>query len=527
MRCFEAGRDRALGRSASAMSAFGSWWLVACLLLGSVSGQSIRITSLPSWGTAGSLQGVVTGVPFATHTVAIWIQIEGLGWWTKPTAAAPNVSIQPNGTFSANVVTGGLDAFATIYHVALLGPGVAAPVATGTCGVPAVSSLATDTAHRFGRILQFAGRSWGVKSSPGRVAPGNNLWTDAANDVFVDAQGLHLRVVFRNGGWWCSEVVLLEPTGFGSYWFRTDSQVGALDPNLTFGAFTWDPHCDDPTVPNAPNREIDFEDGRWGNAGDPTSSQVVVQPWWVAGNRIRYLTPNLAPTAALTRVMDWQPGSIDFLVARGSVAPCAAAPTQVLHRSRYLHDPARGHFVPTAGRQRFRFNLWVAAGGAPANGQMAEVVIADFRHEPTVGVMRMGCGVNPTGSLRVLNGEPALGRTLTLGVDNPAGTQAAGAAAFLVLGLAATSAFPCGVLTPGLGMIGNDGEVLLDRAAGVTSAFAGFFGGAGLPVPYALVVPSSAALLGLPVFAQGLLLDGSPGAARPLAVTDALALCVH
>ena len=84
-------------------------------------------------------------------------------------------------------------------------------------------------------------------------------------------------------------MVLLDRLGYGTYSYQTNSHVETLDRNITFGAFTWDPYGDDDSVPAWPYREIDFEDSRWGNAGDPTNSQMVVQPYTVAGNLQRYL----------------------------------------------------------------------------------------------------------------------------------------------------------------------------------------------------------------------------------------------
>lgn len=70
---------------------------------------TIQITALPAYGTNGLMQGVVTGVNFATHRVAAYIYIEGLGWWIKPDFGNPTVAINPNGTFSVSVTTGGTD----------------------------------------------------------------------------------------------------------------------------------------------------------------------------------------------------------------------------------------------------------------------------------------------------------------------------------------------------------------------------------------------------------------------------------
>ena len=75
---------------------------------------------------------------------------------------------------------------------------------------------------------------------------------------------------------------------------QTESELDDLDVNLTFGAFTWDPYGDEESVPGDAHREIDFEDGRWGDAGDPTNAQFVVQPWNAPDNLHRYTLPDLS-----------------------------------------------------------------------------------------------------------------------------------------------------------------------------------------------------------------------------------------
>jgi len=491
-----------------------------------LSAQTITIDSVPPYGAPGSISGTVTGVNFAQHRVAVYIHIEGVGWWTKPGAANPTVPIQPNGAFTANVYTCCLDDRATIFYAALIPSAVTPPLASAACAVPpGLQAVADHWVDRPGRTIQFANRTWAVKDSPAPAGPGGNLFSDDLADVFVDPQGrLHLRVVQRGGQWWCSEVVLMDDVGHGTYWFTTESQVGSLDPNLTFGAFTWDSFCDDTTIPAWPNREIDFEDSRWGNPGDPNSSQVVVQPWSVSGNMVRYSTPPLQPSPTLTRFFTWAPDRIDFGVGMGRRSPSMLTGTGVIHTSSYVHNPALGHRVPPAGRQKWRFNLWINQGGAPSNGQTAEVIISDFRFSPILGAFPGGCRVNPAGSASILSGAPALGTTITLGFDNPAGTQTPGSFAGLIVGTP-TQLFPCGYVRPGWGMNGPVGELLLDPALPITGVLGGQWSGPGSPVPFPLTIPNASALVGVSVYTQGVLLD--PFGAVPIGLADGFELTIQ
>jgi hypothetical protein len=365
--------------------------LVSGLMLHSALAEpTIEITSVPSYAEDGFLSGTVSGIDFASHQVAVYIQIEGVGWWTKPTFANPTVPIEPDGTFTADVAGGGIDNRATIYCVAVIEEGVVPPLAEGAPRVPAdLQSLAVDCVERYGRTFQFAGRTWAVKEAPVAVGPGQNRFSDRTEDVFVDESGLHLTINFHEGFWWATEVILLDSVGYGTYSFQTNSRVDLLDVNATFGAFTWDAYGDEQSIPRSPHREIDFEDSRRGDTAELTNAEMVVQPYDVPGNLRRYTIPDLSADATLTRFFNWEPNQIEFVALRGHHAPDDFAPEDLIDEHLYTTDPSLDHFVPTAGRQRFRFNLWlnnVELGGAsppkPASAVPIEVVITDFSFVP-------------------------------------------------------------------------------------------------------------------------------------------------
>lgn len=487
---------------------------------------SIAITSLPPYGTSGNLTGTVSGVANpGSYGVAIYIHIDGLGWWIKPFASSL-VSVSASGVFSAPVVSGGLDNLATIFSVTLLPPGFpAGTLPTNSETLPTfASSLARATANRYGPTLNFAGRTWAVKEAPLPVGPGNNRFSANPNDVWVDPQGrLHLTVHLVGGLWRSTEVILLESLGHGTYWFTTESQVGQLDANLVFGAYTWNSFGNGP----APTTysEIDFEDSRWGNPTDPTSSQVVVQPYSTPGNLLRYTTPVLLPSPTLTRFFEWTPGRVRFVAAQGLHSPCSVTPASMLHQSLYLTNASPGHAVPTAGLEQFRFNLWSSSPSGPMNGQSAEVIISDFRFSSIVGVFRGGCGLNPVGSLSASGSASVTGTGLTLGISNPLATQSPGSLASLAISALPSPGFPCGASLPSFGMTGGPGELLLSLAPFPfiwTSPTP--WNGPGQPVLFPITLPPS--LVGVIAYAQGILADPSPTASIPFGLTDALEVCI-
>jgi len=246
-----------------------------------------------------------------------------------------------------------------------------------------------------------------VKESPLRVGPGVNLFSARPEDAFVDAQGrLHLRVAEHDGAWWSTELVLLSPHGHGTCLVQTESAQDALDPNVTFGAFRWDPYGDDETVPGWPYRELDLEDSRWTDPDAATNAQMVVQPFDATPlNQRHYLLPDSSTDARLTRLFVWQPASVRFTALRGHHWPTTWSAGDLIDDSLYLHAPAEQRFVPPSGRERLRLNLWLnslAAGPPapaapgdppslpepPADGLPAEVVVTSVAiPEPASGLL--------------------------------------------------------------------------------------------------------------------------------------------
>lgn len=222
--------------------------------------------------------------------------------------------------------------------------------------LPAVGGdiLAVVRAPESQRRLQFAGRTWLVKSS-GSVpfGPGPNVWSDAPENVWVDAEGLHLRLVERDGQWTCSEVMSEAFIGHGRLRFQVDGGVDAMDPNVVFAGFFY---ADG-------GAEADIEWSRWGDASSPTNGQYAVQPdavqpWSLA-----------LGGAGSTHQIDWRSGSIDFAswagVARADAPPLAS----------WSHAGA----VASSEFERMHFNLWFLDGMTPA--APVEVIVRSFESD--------------------------------------------------------------------------------------------------------------------------------------------------
>lgn len=343
---------------------------------------TLELTAQPAMGEETDLAGVVRGVePSACH-VAVYVEVGGR-WWTKPSFEAPRVPVAADGTFTADVTTGGDDAFARQIAVFVLPTGFEPPIANNATELPASleqKALAKTVIRREGRrprgaassrTLQFAGRSWKVKAFDFPVGPGPNRFSGREEDVYADERGLHLTIRQRDSQWYCTEVVLDESLGYGTYAFYTGSRVDKLDPRVVAGLFTWE------TEAPPPHRELDFEYSRWSKPEDPTNAQFVVQPFERPGNLVRYRVDLTDEAPQLTHVLVWSKGRADFLTARGVHAPDA-----VPHEAVIAAWTITGEVIPEPGHENVRINLWLDHGLPPMNGQLAELLVTDFRYLP-------------------------------------------------------------------------------------------------------------------------------------------------
>ncbi|MGB5524379.1 MAG: hypothetical protein WBM96_17560, partial [Polyangiales bacterium] len=176
-----------------------------------------------------------------------------------------------------------------------------------------------------------------------------------------DASGLHLTTVQRAEKWYCTEVVLQQSLGYGTYEFRLGSRVDNLDYRAVLGAFVYE----------SEDRQIDIEFSRI--LADPNNAQYVVQPWYQQGNLSRFTVPAEAPSS---HRFVWSESSISFAswVGDGSYPPSAG---DLIYQWDY-----QGPDIPPPGAERMRFNLWLFGGGAPDGGQGDEVVVESFSFRP-------------------------------------------------------------------------------------------------------------------------------------------------
>jgi hypothetical protein len=307
--------------------------------------------------------------------VAIFVN----GWYNKPTWDDKITPIHPDNTWACDITLVPSDLTATKIAAFLIAlPQTSSvPDLNGDGGLPATlfsNAVAYAWTRRLPphtRKVAFAGFDWVVKSSADPMNPGTNYFSDSNQNVWVDNDGLHLQLRKEGTRWYCSEVFLDQPLGYGWYIFRLGSAVDrqALDPRVVLGLFTYE---EDSPMPG--DREIDFEFSRWNEPGG-LDAQYVVQPHDWPGHRYRFDT---APDTTSTHAFLWTPGRVSFVSANGYER--IPAPTNTTIRS-WAYT---GTDVPRPGLENVRINLWLTDTNGPSNGQPAHVVIKDFQFVPAV-----------------------------------------------------------------------------------------------------------------------------------------------
>ena len=336
---------------------------------------AVIITNLPAYGTTDTLKGYVIGANPATQAMAVFIYVPGYGWVNKPFCTPLLVPIQADGSWSANITTGGAgDTTATRIAAMLVNTNYNQGCIAGLSTLPtnvyaqAIAKMIVTRPSPGVRFVSFAGYDWWVKSPAGLAGPGPNYFSDSTTNVFTDANGwLHLRITHRTNAWQCAEIVSARTFGFGNYRFEVGSAVDSLNQNVTLGLFTW---SDDPTFTD---REIDVEGGRWSDPSDVNNAQFVVQPFDGANHLVRYrVAPGLADT---THLFIWETNRIRWQAQTNAYS---AAATNVF--SAYTFNNVTD--IPLSGDENVRLNLWLVNGIPPSDNNEVEVVIKSFNFVP-------------------------------------------------------------------------------------------------------------------------------------------------
>jgi hypothetical protein len=341
---------------------------------------SIVLTHVPAYKSFDLLQGKVTGVNPAEWRIVVYIEVEEV-WWTKPYYDSPLTPIQPDGTWTCDITTGGYDQFATKIIVFLVPASSVPPICSPCFEIPSIPEaivwVVIDRSPPL-RTLSFAGYNWQVKRRDFPAGPGSNYFSDKEGDIWVDIDGhLHLTASKQDNIWYCTEAISTNSFGYGTYIFVTRSRPDLIDPNVTLGLFTWET-----AAHQEHHRELDIEFSRWGNPEEPTNAQFVVQPCSACPgctNCSRFTVDLENTDGYLTNYLVWQPEFVEFRSYYGRYSQTLPPPSALVHQWIY-----RGPDIPTPGNENIRMNLWLVGGQPPTDGQEVELVISDFVWQPGV-----------------------------------------------------------------------------------------------------------------------------------------------
>lgn len=180
---------------------------------------------------------------------------------------------------------------------------------------------------------------------------------------------------------------------------------------------------------------------------------------------------------------------------------------------RYLNNPDAGTMVIITGRDIAANENASYGGAANSNGTFMLNTLAVLMGASRSAQAPYGCGFNPPGSLEILQGDPTLGQDLVLGIDNPYGTQGAGAFSGLLIATQPHGFYPsCGTGLPNAGMTfpGSSGELLISLTPPNPIAFLpGEIWMNDGPAEITLPIPLDLKLLDVTLYAQGLIVDPS------------------
>ncbi len=118
-----------------------------------------------------------------------------------------------------------------------------------------------------------------------------------------------------------------------------------------------------------------------------------------------------------------------------------------------------------------------------------------------------GTEYNPPGSLIQMSAAPSPGSVVTLGINNPYGTQAPGSIPLLVLAGAPQDNFPGGKIINFGGMSGPGATCELLTEASTILVVGAPWQGPGIPAPVSIAIPNNPIVVGKTFYTQGWLFD--------------------
>lgn len=244
------------------------------------------------------------------------------------------------------------------------------------------------------KTLDFSHREWIIKHAKNQIGPGSNYFSHKKRNVWIDGDGaLHLKVADGDDIWKSVEVVSRDTFGYGTYIFTLEGDLNDLDPNVTFGLFTWNSN----TFKTQANSEIDIEFAKWGSLGEENVLQYAVHPVGIGEEqKFRVHRPDLDTTCwngVSTHAFTWTDTCVMWQSFKGeSMQPedlvslwrFDNSSSPVIKKEEGLRsDPV---LIPEPeGATNVRMNLWLAKGPfvGPIKKRATEVIVRNFQYIPS------------------------------------------------------------------------------------------------------------------------------------------------
>jgi len=240
------------------------------------------------------------------------------------------------------------------------------------------------------KAFNFCGLKWYVKESKTSTAgPGPNYWSANDSDVYVDSKGkLHMKIVYREGHWCCTEVHTASNVSYGTFNFVVDSGLDDLDPNVVLGLFTWDNN----TYQSDANTEIDIEMSNWMEPGSKNLHYSVQPTYGPEGHYSeRYRANNMKVYGmASYHTFTWTDSLISFAGYFGSSAVTSKMFSQFSFSNKNLARRGNSEGPSTdpvlipkpSPTTKLDINLWLVKGSDPYYNKKVEVVISKIEYIP-------------------------------------------------------------------------------------------------------------------------------------------------
>lgn len=320
----------------------------------------LQFTYVPPYSAGAprdALQGLALHIPTSDYRVVVYIFVPGFGWVVKPTLGTPLSTIHSDGTWSADVVTGGSDASATQIAGFLIPVTYSPPLLFGAGSLP--PELFTESAAQV-QVTRSVNSVSGLVTDPsGHVVSGSTLTLTGSNDLQTTTAPDGRYSFFNLTG---SGPDVLTPSAANVVFAPTSVAIPGISGNVVadfIASATADISIESTaSTPVPPGSHVAVTIVA-GNAGPATASDVVV---------------NIAPTGTITQ--------LSATTTAGNCAVNVSVSCQVGNLSRSAFATITVGLTVVSGSVAFTANVSASQPDTNAANNSAALLVATV--SPTV-----------------------------------------------------------------------------------------------------------------------------------------------